>query len=88
MNPTNPAAQMPPNEKQIDRTRTIPSQYASERTSSLTLIERWENEKFADGPWNILHSFVPVAGWKESVNEKGTVSMKAEDGSAKGDSNL
>jgi hypothetical protein len=51
-------------------------------------MERWENETFAECPWNMTHSFVPVAGWKEVVTEKGTVSMKAEDGSAKGGSNF
>lgn len=77
---------MPPKEIKIDRTRPLPLRVAFENTSSVTVMERWENEEFADGQWNILRSFVPVMGWKESADEKGTVSMKAESGSAKASS--
>lgn len=73
---------------QIDRTRAVPSQHALEKDSSVIVMKRWENEKFAEGPWNILHSFGLVAGLKESINEKSTLSIKAEDGSAKNGSNL
>jgi hypothetical protein len=73
-----------PTELPVDRNLPNPLLNTIVKNPDLTPIESWQSESFAAGPWNAMHAFVPVLGWKEQTAGKKNGSMEAERGSTKG----